>query len=97
MTAMPDDEPQQPRNTFWARTFADARRSGNWTEVQRRYTRSTAQQIASDIGNAHRRKPAHLRVRGIVPGEMWEARWEPIDGNAEGDHRVFIRLRPAER
>lgn len=84
------------RNTFWARTFAEARDTGDWTEVLRRYTRATAQQIASDISNAHRRKLANQRVRGIIPGEVWDARWEPVDGNANGDHRVFVRLRPPD-
>ncbi|MFM8312358.1 MAG: hypothetical protein ACKOAZ_10730 [Ilumatobacteraceae bacterium] len=97
MTATPADDPQTPRNTFWARTFGEARRTGDWTEVPRRYTRATAQQIASDISNAHRRKPANQRVRGIMAGEVWDARWEPIDGNANGDHRVFVRLRPPDR
>lgn len=84
------------RSTFWTRTFAEARRRGDWLQVPRRYTRSTAQQIASDISNAHRRKPAAQRVRGIEAGEQWEADWAPADdadGGDDADHFVIIRLR----
>ena len=81
------------RSTFWTRTFDEARRRGTWVQVPRLYTRKTAQQIASDISNAHRRRADVQRVRGIEPGEQWEATWAPVDGTVEGDHVVRIRLR----
>lgn len=83
------------RTSFWARTFAEARRRGSWFDVPRRYTRKTAQQIASDIGNHHRREERHQRVRGILPGEVWEARWAPVDDDPHGDHVVQVRLAPS--
>ncbi|MFZ9629369.1 MAG: hypothetical protein ACO3C1_08455 [Ilumatobacteraceae bacterium] len=82
------------RSTFWTRTFDEARRLGDWLQVPRLYTRKTAQQIASDIGNAHRRRPEVQRVRGILDGEQWEATWAPVDGSADGDHVVRIRRCP---
>lgn len=82
------------RDSFWSRTFAAARASGGWHLVERRYTRATAVQIASDINCAHTR-PAHRhRLRGVLPGERWEARWEPALDGAPHDLVVWIRLAP---
>lgn len=82
------------RTTFWRRTLDHARRTGDWVLVQRLYTHSTAAQLVSDISNAHRRAPRNLRIRGIDPGERWEARSEPAVGGAHDDHRVWIRCTP---
>lgn len=81
-----------PRNSFWARTFAHARSDGGWIRVPRLYTRSSAQQIASDISNVHRRDPSKFRMRGILDGELWEARWEWHADGMPGDFSVWIRL-----
>lgn len=83
------------RSTFWSRTFEYARRNGDWVRVPRTYTKATAQQIASDISNAHRRSMRTLRMRGIRPGEQWEARWEWAPEDIGGDFVVWIRLHAA--
>lgn len=82
------------RNSFWIRTFNEARHTGDWVCVPRLYTRSTAAQLASDICNAHRRQPHTVRVRGIAPGEQWEAYWSPAEQGPAGDHLVYVRLLP---
>lgn len=86
--------PQQHagRTSFWVRAFDAARVHGTWAMVPRHYTMRTAAQIASDIVNAAHRHPSTVRVKGIRPGERWEARWSPVDGGAPGDHVVWIRL-----
>lgn len=82
----------RPRRTsFWVRLFAHARSNSDWVQVPRLYTRATAAQLASDINNAHRRRPEVLRVRGVLPGERWEARWEPADNGPLGDYSVWVR------
>lgn len=80
------------RTSFWVRTFAHARADGGWIRVPRLYTKTTAQQIASDISNAHRRELRTFRMRGIAPGERWEARWEWHADGMPGDFSVWIRL-----
>lgn len=80
------------RDSFWSRTFAAARAVGDWHLVERCYTRATAVQIASDISCAHTRPPHRHRLRGILPGERWEARWEPAPDGAPHDLVVWIRL-----
>jgi hypothetical protein len=65
-------------------------------KVDRLYTQSTAAQLASDIVNADHREAATVRVRGIHPGERWDARWEPAGGNLPGDFVVWIRRRPSD-
>jgi hypothetical protein len=83
---------QQPRNSFWSRTFAHARRDGGWVRVPRLYTKSSAQQIASDICNAHTRDERKFRMRGILPGEKWRARWEWHADGMPSDFSVWIYL-----
>jgi hypothetical protein len=85
------------RTSFWTRTFEVARRSGDWVMVQRLYTQSTAAQLASDIVNAHNRNPNTIRVRGMHPGERWEARWEAAVEGPPGDYVVWVRTAPPAR
>ncbi len=80
------------RTSFWVRTLDAARRHDTWMMVPRHYTQRTAAQVVSDIVNAVHRHPSTIRVKGIRPGERWEARWSPADGGAPGDHVVWIRL-----
>jgi len=82
---------RQRRSSFWCRTFGAARANGDWTLVQRSYSRSTAAQLASDINNAHRRAEDYQRVRGILPGEIWSAKWEPSPDAVPGRYSVWIR------
>lgn len=89
---IPSVEPTLERSSFWRRTFAGARASGDWFEVPKFYTGKTARQVASDVRCASKRGDLDRRTRGIMPGEVWQARWEPAAGGAEGDCRVFIRL-----
>ena len=79
-------------SSFWSRTLEAARHHHDWMLVPRHYTRATAAQIATDIARAAHRDLATLRVKGIRPGERWEARWMPADTGAPGDHVVWIRL-----
>lgn len=85
-------QPTGERRSFWRRTYADARNAGGWFEVPKFYTGKTARQVASDVRCASKRNEHNRRTQGIRPGEIWEARWEPVTGGAEGDCRVFIRL-----
>lgn len=100
---MSPDRKGNGRTSFWVRTFELARRrSGQWHRVPRLYTQSSAAQLASDISNAHRRNLDTLRVKGILPGETWEARWSQAPDGPSGDHEVWVRCagsvgRPTQR
>lgn len=83
---------RQRRSSFWCRTFAAARLAGEWTLVERNYSRSTAAQLASDINNAHRREEDYQRVRGIETGEVWQAKWDHAPKGDSGRFAVWIRL-----
>ncbi len=82
----------QGRNSFWARTFDQARSDGGWVRVDRLYTRTTAAQISSDIACSHRRDINSHRMRGMRPGERWDSFWGAADNGPSGDHVVWIRL-----
>lgn len=71
--------------------FMLGRHSDGWVQVQRGYTRTSAAQISSDIVNAHRRLSSKMRVRGIEPGEVWDARWVPSPFGMRGDFEIWIR------
>lgn len=81
------------RTSFWRRTFDAARRVDGWYRVDKLYTRKTAAQVASDIRRAHLDGRSTIRTSGIESGEIWEARWSPVDQGANGDCEVWIRLR----
>lgn len=80
------------RQSFWVHTFQDAREHGRWVRVPRFYTSATAAQIASDIRSAHRRPLETVRVRGILPGEVWSARWDTDEKCPPGSFAIWIRL-----
>lgn len=80
------------RSSFWIRTLDTARNHAGWMLVPRYYTQATAAQITSDIVNAGHRDPSTVRVKGILPGERWEARWAAASDGPAGDHVVWIRL-----
>ena len=80
------------RSSHWVRTFDHARRVRDWVVVQRLYKQATAAQLTSDICNAHKRDPSSLRMKGIHPGEVWEAYWRISPDGPNGDHEVWIRL-----
>ena len=74
----PPASERRQRRSWWADVFAEARQfPGEWRLVVEAFAESTARQIASDIRNAHKRQPDKMRLRGILPGEMWDARCAP--------------------
>lgn len=81
------------RTSFWRRTFERARQAPDWYPVDKLYTRKTAAQIASDVRRAHLTERRTVRTAGIAPGEVWEAKWTEASDGANGDCRVWIRLR----
>lgn len=62
------------RRSFWVKALEAARKHNSWVRVHRLYTEKTASQIASDLRSVHRREANNVRVRGIMPGERWDAR-----------------------
>lgn len=81
------------RTSFWRRTFDAARLVDDWYRVDKLYTRKTAAQVASDIRRAHLDGRSTIRTSGLEPGEIWEARWNPVNQGANGDCEVWIRRR----
>lgn len=81
------------RTSFWSRSFEAARHVEHWYRVDKLYTRKTAAQIASDIRRAHLDGRSMIRTKGILAGEVWEARWSAVTNGANGDCDVWIRLR----
>jgi len=78
------EEPPPPpanrrRASYWAGVIEEARTSEDWVRADRPLSKSTAQQMASDIRRAHVR--SDKRIAGIEPGEVWDARWGPIGDN----------------
>lgn len=86
----PPERDRKSRFSVWAAAFEEARaHPGQWRRVLPERKRSTVQQIASDVRNAHKR--GKTRMKGILPGERWAAEWgEKPSGS--GDFYVWIRL-----
>lgn len=82
------------RRSYWPSVLEEARLlQGQWVRTVKTFGRSTAQQLASDIRNSHRREPAKFRIRGVKPGEIWDAQWGRADVNAQDEECVvWIRL-----
>lgn len=92
--AIPDEPPSNThwqRQSFWVLALQEAREHKRWVRIQRLYTASTAAQISSDIRSAHMRDLDTLRVRGILPGERWEARWGTDDKCPPGNFAIWVR------
>lgn len=84
---------QMQRRAYWPAVFAEAREcAGEWVRTEKWFNRSTASQVASDLRNCHRRAPAKMRVSGILPGDVWETRWENDPSDTDADH-FYIWLR----
>ena len=80
------------RRSFWVVALGEIREvPQKWHRVERLYTKSTAQQIASDVRCAHLRPASVHRVRGFEPDEIWESKWIPTTGGAPGDCEVWVR------
>lgn len=79
------------RRSFWVRVFESARQETSWVRANRFYTSSTAAQIASDIRSAHNRDLDTLRIRGILAGEQWEARWGVSPECPAGSFVIWVK------
>ena len=73
------------RRSFWRVHLQKARKTGEWVEIPRFYTRGTAGQIVSDIRGCR-------RVAGIEPHELWLAEWLGSDDPAQ-DHLCRIQIK----
>jgi hypothetical protein len=80
------------RRSFWVKTLQDARRRKTWVRVNRLYTEKTAAQVASDLRAAHHRDSKKLRVKGILPGDRWDTRWNSSPEGPEGQYSIWIRF-----
>lgn len=80
------------RSSFWVKTLRTARPRKTWFRVPRMYTEKTAQQIASDLRSAHHRDPKKLRVKGVLPGDRWDARWNASPEGPDGQFSIWIRF-----
>lgn len=89
----PPSDNHWQRQSFWVLAFAEARQQpGKWYRIQRFYTSATAQQISSDIRSAHSRPLETLRVKGILPGEVWEAKWGTDEKCPHGHYSIWVRF-----
>lgn len=79
------------RRSFWVKALEAARRHDSWVRVHRLYTEKTASQIASDLRSAHRRTDNNVRVRGVLPGERWDARWGASPDGPNGQYAIWVR------
>jgi hypothetical protein len=80
------------RSSFWVKTLRTARPRKTWFRVPRMYTEKTAQQIASDLRSTHHRDPKKLRVKGVLPGDRWDARWNASPEGPDGQFSIWIRF-----
>lgn len=91
----PEDPPDPSgwqRRSFWVMALESARQHPSWVRVHRLYTAKTASQIASDLRSAHRRQQNNVRVRGVLPGERWDARWGASPDGPPGQFCIWVRL-----
>ena len=79
------------RRSFWVKALEAARKHNSWVRVHRLYTEKTASQIASDLRSVHRREANNVRVRGIMPGERWDARWGASPDGPAGQYSIWVR------
>ncbi|MGA0877627.1 MAG: hypothetical protein ACO3SP_00765 [Ilumatobacteraceae bacterium] len=91
----PEDPPDPSgwqRRSFWVMALQSARQHPSWVRVHRLYTAKTASQIASDLRSAHRRQQNNVRVRGVLPGERWDARWGASPDGPPDQFCIWVRL-----
>ncbi len=92
----PPDSNNWQRRSFWVMALESARQHATWVRVHRLYTAKTASQIASDLRSAHRRQQNNVRVRGVLPGERWDARWGASPDGPPGQFCIWVRLMEQE-
>lgn len=81
------------KRSRWAELFEECRKAhGDWRRMLEPLTKATAAQIASDIRNAHTRDLDKSRLKGLLPGDLWEAAWgkDPSDPNP-AHYYVWLR------
>lgn len=79
-------------NTFWNRTFSQARNIDGWMIVPRTYTKRSAFRLTTDIRNAYK-KVRPTGITGLLPAEMWETKWtSSYDEFDKKQYTVSIRL-----
>jgi hypothetical protein len=88
----PPDPNNWQRRSFWVMALESARQHATWVRVHRLYTAKTASQIASDLRSAHRRQQDNVRVRGVLPGERWDARWGASPDGPSDQFCIWVRL-----
>jgi hypothetical protein len=87
----PPNPSRRHRRAYWPGVFREARECpGEWVRIEKWFTEATAQQMASDLRNAHRREK--LRVSGFEPGDQWETCWGVDPSDPDPDH-FYIWLR----
>jgi hypothetical protein len=90
--SQPPGKTRQKRS-YWPQVLAEGRLvPGEWIRTSRPHKRSTAQQVASDIRNAHHRDLTKTRIRGLLVGDLWETQWGR-DPEVSGTDQYFIWLR----
>ena len=89
----PPPTKRRARRSYWPEVLAEVRAAqGAWRMVAKPMAKTTVQQVASDLRNAHRRDPKKMRVRGTSPRDRWETRWAPSTGDP---NECFLWVRHA--
>ena len=79
------------RRSFWVVALEEIRLNPRvWHRVDRMYTRATAAQIASDLRSVHRRGAKNVRVKGVVNGEVWDARCELSPDGPDDQYNIWV-------
>lgn len=90
---LPPEGARPPRTSKWRDLFDECRANpGVWRRTKESFQRTTAAQIASDVRNSWKRDPVKMRMRGLGPGERWEAVSGPSpEGLDPGRHFLWLR------
>jgi hypothetical protein len=82
---------------WWPDALTECRRHpGQWRRLDRRFSRSTAKQVASDLRRAHHR--ATVRVTGLLVGDVWETAYGEAENGDSGCYALWVRyLGPSEQ
>jgi len=79
------------RRSFWVVALEEIRLNPQvWHRADRLYTRATAAQIASDLRSVFRRGAEHVRVKGVLDGEAWDARWELSPDGPDNQYAIWV-------